>query len=73
MPKKATQTSPSRGIRRPSARTTTFRMRAARPRRSTTIVKGGNSLTAIPVKKNEPPQSMERKISIARSAGTVVR
>jgi hypothetical protein len=40
---------------------------AAKLSRSATIVKGGNSVTAMPIKKNEPPQSIESKNSIAHS------
>ena len=46
---------------------------AARPTRSTTMVSGGSSLTAMPTKKNEPPHSTDNASSIAHSVGVMVR
>jgi len=72
MPKKAAQSRTPRGIRCPVARTTTWRIKAARPTRRTTMVNGGSSFTAIPVKKNDPPQSTERASSKAHSRAVML-
>src|SRR3546814_3757129 len=68
MPKKASQTAPPRGSRRPARYSTGSSTRAASPTRQATMVSGGRSRTATPTKKNEPPQSTER--SEERRVGT---
>ena len=40
--------------------------------RSATIVRGGNSFTAIPTNRNDPPQTMDRRISSAQSDAAMV-
>jgi hypothetical protein len=48
------------------------RASAASPTRAATMVKGGSSLTAMPVKKKEPPQMTERAVSMAQSRPSMV-
>src|SRR5580700_8044857 len=61
MPKKATQTRRSRGRPDPKNRRTTSKMAAERATRATTTVKVGNSFTATPLKKNEPPHRTDKE------------
>ncbi len=72
MPAKASHIRGSRGIHCPMARMTTCRVRAARPTRSIMMVSGGSSLTATPMKKNDPPHSTERMSSMAHSLAPMV-
>ena len=65
MPKKARQARVVPGIRIPSSLTSAFRINAASPTRSDTIVSGGNVLTRTPAKKNEPPHNTD---SISRAS-----
>ncbi len=48
-------------------RMTVIRMTAASATRATTTVKTGNSLTAIPLKKKDPPHNSESARSISHS------
>ena len=73
MPKKAVQTRRSRGIRSPRSRSSPSRMIAASATRDTTTVKTGSSRTAMPLKKNDPPQTVARASSIAHSSGVIGR
>jgi len=50
---------------------TAHRISAAILTRRVTIVSGGNSETATPTKKNEPPQSMDRDSSIPQSLSVI--
>ncbi|MNY29868.1 hypothetical protein D3C86_1639380 [compost metagenome] len=71
MPKNARHTAPSRGRRRPMMRQTIRSAVAARVTRSVTMVTGGNSLTATPMKKNDPPHRSESATSIAHSRASI--
>lgn len=68
MTKNATQTSPLVGIAMPPALITASRIKAASSARTVTIVSVGNSLTATPTKKNEPPHSTDKPSSMAHSS-----
>ena len=59
------------GIAVALVRTTAQSAKAANPTRSTTMVKVGNSVTAMPVKKNEPPQHNDNSSSIAQVRGVI--
>ena len=72
IPKNASHTRRSFGSDRPIMRINTTKASAASPTRSVTILKGGNSRTAMPLKKNEPPQRTERTRSIAHSFHPII-
>ena len=61
------------GMRMFRTRRSASRKIAASPTLNTTMVKGGSSCTAIPVKKNEPPQSTDSASSIDHSRQVMVR
>jgi len=71
--KNARQTDQPAGIRFPIALTSVFRMIAARPTRSNTIVNGGNALTCTPAKKNDPPHNTDNKRSASHSLRSMRR
>ena len=71
MPKKARHTAHSRGRRRPMMRQTMRSAIAARLTRSVTMVTGGSSLTATPMKKKDPPHRIESATSIAHSRASI--
>ncbi len=73
IPKNAIQTLRSVGNRSARNFRANSRISAARPTRETTIVKTGNSRTATPLKKKEPPQSTASAISIAHSDSVMGR
>jgi len=52
---------------------TAHRIIAASPTRRTTMVKGGSSRTATPVKKKDPPHRTDSASSIAHSADVMLR
>jgi hypothetical protein len=61
------------GILIPSAFTSTFRIAAANPTRSNTIVNGGNALIWTPAKKNEPPHNTDNSSSASHSLWFMLR
>ena len=67
IPKNANQADLLPGILMPSALTSTFRITAANPTRSNTIVKGGNVLIRTPPKKKEPPHRTDSSSSMSHS------
>ncbi len=71
MPRKASHTVRSRGSDFPAIRIAACSTSAAMATRENTITKGGNSRTATPLKKNDPPHRTESAISIAHSAGVI--
>ena len=62
-----------RGARAPSGGAPGWRMMAASPTRRATMVSGGSAATAIPVKKNDPPQRSDSRIRSAHSAAFIGR
>jgi hypothetical protein len=65
--KKATHTFGLFGRLKPIKSTIIHNVMAASPTRNVTIVRGGNSATATPTKKKDPPHSRDRVISISHS------
>jgi hypothetical protein len=70
---KATQILPLRGIRAPVTATAIHSIAAARPTRTTTTVKVGSSLTATPLKKNDPPHRADRATRSSHSSAVMER
>ncbi len=63
----------SPGTRRPVARTTRKSIAAPRLTRTATMVSGGRAVTAMAMKKNEPPHSIDRAMSRPHSVAVMVR
>lgn len=71
MTRKAPQAALPRGRRPTMIQCSGISSRAARATRASTMVSGGSSRTATPAKKNEPPQSTERRTSSAQSRASI--
>ena len=70
---KAPQLRRSVGSRPPVMRSTAVRNTEPSSTRTATMVNGGSAVTATALKKNEPPQSSDRKSSSPHSVGVMVR